>query len=403
MVTGGIGLTRGCLTTSRSIERYVIVCTVCSSPDVSPIALLYKPENGCEIQNAACGTTGIMMELRIVKGDENDVLDVDAEDQELTHGCKVMLSLLRHWKSRKERIVCADSYFASVQSARRLFEFGFRFIGVVKTATTKFPMKFLGSVELPERGTSVALTAMHEDDMFRLLAFVYCDRDRRYFISTCSNVASGVPIVRRRLRQVLPVESQADPESVTITMNQPAASEIYYKACGMIDRHNRARQATLKLEKKMRTKTWHKRVNTSILGMIIVDSFLLHELCTGGSMTQQEYYRELIQALIENRYTSGVASRLSSMSKDSPGSDSVASRTGTAGRGLHLTPAKRVADTHDERQNTSRQQRCRYCKLKTTSVCSECRDNPDVGGKKAGYCHPSTGRFCYETHMNEVH
>ena len=152
----------------------------------------------------------------------------------------------------------------------------------------------------------------------------------------------------------------------------------------------------------MRTKTWHKRVNTSILGMIIVDSFLLHELCTGGSMTQQEYYRELIQALIENRYTSGVASR-SSMSKDSPGSDSVASRTGTAGRGLHLTPAKRVADTHDEHQNTSRQQRCRYCKLKTTSVCSECRDNPDVGGKKAGYCHPSTGRFCYETHMNEVH
>ena len=28
---GGIGLTRGCLTTSRSIERYAIVCIVCSS------------------------------------------------------------------------------------------------------------------------------------------------------------------------------------------------------------------------------------------------------------------------------------------------------------------------------------------------------------------------------------
>ena len=40
-----------------------------------------------------------MMELRLVKGDENDVLDVDAVDQELNHGCKVMLSLLRHWRS----------------------------------------------------------------------------------------------------------------------------------------------------------------------------------------------------------------------------------------------------------------------------------------------------------------
>jgi hypothetical protein len=28
----------------------------------------FKPENGCEIQNAACSKTGIMMELHVVKG-----------------------------------------------------------------------------------------------------------------------------------------------------------------------------------------------------------------------------------------------------------------------------------------------------------------------------------------------
>jgi hypothetical protein len=36
--------------------------------------------------------------------------------------------------------VCADSYFASVQAAEHLLSMGLKFIGVVKTATRKFPI-----------------------------------------------------------------------------------------------------------------------------------------------------------------------------------------------------------------------------------------------------------------------
>jgi hypothetical protein len=32
------------------------------------VAIDHKPENGCEIQNAACGKTRIMMDLHVVKG-----------------------------------------------------------------------------------------------------------------------------------------------------------------------------------------------------------------------------------------------------------------------------------------------------------------------------------------------
>jgi hypothetical protein len=32
------------------------------------VAIDCKPENCCEVQNAACGKTGIMMELCVVKG-----------------------------------------------------------------------------------------------------------------------------------------------------------------------------------------------------------------------------------------------------------------------------------------------------------------------------------------------
>jgi hypothetical protein len=55
------------------------------------------------------------MELHVVKGpvEECLVLEND-EDDELGHGCKVMLHLLRFWSSSKCCIVCADSYFASV-------------------------------------------------------------------------------------------------------------------------------------------------------------------------------------------------------------------------------------------------------------------------------------------------
>jgi Transposase IS4 len=137
-----------------------------------------KPENGCEIQNAACGKTGIMMELHVVKGPAEERLELENDDKDLGHGCKIMLHLLQYWSSAKCQIVCADSYFASVQAACRLFDLNFRFIGVIKTATKLFPKAYLGKVELPIRGTVAALTSVH--DGVQLLAFVYCDRDCHY-------------------------------------------------------------------------------------------------------------------------------------------------------------------------------------------------------------------------------
>jgi hypothetical protein len=138
-----------------------------------------KPENGCEIQNAG--------KIHVVKGPVEERLVLENDDKELS--CKIMLHLLRFWSSSKCHIVCADSYFASVQAACCLFDLNFRFIGVVKTATKLFPKAYLGKVELPICGTMAALMAVH--DGVELLSFVYCDRDRHYFISTCSNVAGG--------------------------------------------------------------------------------------------------------------------------------------------------------------------------------------------------------------------
>ena len=95
----------------------------------------------------ACGDSGIMIQIKLVKSKkeeeriEEEEGEVDGED-DLNHGTTVLLDLLAPWY-HSDRVVCADSYFASKQSADEQMRMGLRFIGVVKTATKKYPMGYL--------------------------------------------------------------------------------------------------------------------------------------------------------------------------------------------------------------------------------------------------------------------
>jgi Transposase IS4 len=125
----------------------------------------------------------------------------------------VMLALLDRWNPRG-RVVCADSYFASVQACIELYKRGWRFIGVVTTAHKQYPKKYLEKVKMPQRGTFAGLQTRHcnKDLDMDLLAFVFCDKNRHYFISSCSSLSAAVPITRLRTQQVEELESNADPE-----------------------------------------------------------------------------------------------------------------------------------------------------------------------------------------------
>jgi hypothetical protein len=46
----------------------------------------HKPENGCEIQNAACGNIGVMLQLKLVKMAEEEGANIEEEDNGLLHG-----------------------------------------------------------------------------------------------------------------------------------------------------------------------------------------------------------------------------------------------------------------------------------------------------------------------------
>jgi Transposase IS4 len=155
------------------------------------------------------------------------------------------------------RIVSADSYFASVGAAKEFYNNGFRFIGVVKTVTKGFPKTYLSGVELQDRGnfcalkTAIPATAGEPE----LASFVWMDREQRYFIATAGSLAAGRSYTRARWRQVVN-NPFAPPEKVNLTIAQPEIAEVYYDTCGAIDRHNRCHQDDLCIEKKVQTNNW---------------------------------------------------------------------------------------------------------------------------------------------------
>ncbi|KAG7349008.1 transposase IS4 [Nitzschia inconspicua] len=107
------------------------------------VAIDRKPENGCEIQNATCGQSGFMLRLKLVKNG-----------------------------SRRK-------HHYSVGAVEELQRNGLKFIGVVKTATKKFPMAYLQALELQGRGDIRGLVARDAEGDPSLIACVWMDRERR--------------------------------------------------------------------------------------------------------------------------------------------------------------------------------------------------------------------------------
>jgi Transposase IS4 len=204
-------------------------------------------------------------------------------------------------------LVCADSYFSSVQTALECKKVKMRYIGVVKTATKNYPMNHLSKVKLMFKGDRSGVIAIDEaNNKPELLAIVWRDWDRRYFIASALSMAEGRPVSRDRWRQVTK-DRITPPEKVTKSLPQPQAAETYYEVCGKIDQHNRDKQATLGLERKLKTHDWSKRVNLTILSMCAVDAWKVWSRITvddaGNRVeTQKEFYGHLAAELIDNNY-----------------------------------------------------------------------------------------------------
>ena len=212
---------------------------------------------------------------------------------------------------RMDCCVCADSYFTSVNAVTVMRTMGLCFIGVVKTATKKFPMSYLSNLELVQHWDYKGLVAKGSDGQLTMLSFIWMDWDHRYFIASASLLDSGIPYSHNRWCQVS-LELDALPENVELTIPQPNAMEVYYQTCSVIDQHNRHCKDNLKTKKKLETKKWDMRVNLTIFLMIVVDTWLVYSQATGSTELQSEFYVRLAEELIDNNINSRLQHRRNS-------------------------------------------------------------------------------------------
>ena len=173
------------------------------------------------------------------------------------------------------------------------------------------------------------------------------DRERRYFISTTGTLNQSAPYNRLRWQQLDP-EVNVQPERVELKIAHPEACETYYNVCGKLDQHNRNRQSTLGMERKLRTHDWATRVNLTVFGMIVVDTFLVWKeirKLSDSRDVQKAFYTNLAEELIDNQEDSIGRRPRHSLNDDFVETESPAfcMLTGRprSGVGVHLTPTKR--------------------------------------------------------------
>ena len=227
---------------------------------------------------------------------------------------------------------------------------GLHFIGVVKTATKKFPMSYLSNLEVVQHGDYKGLVARGTDGQPTMLLFIWMDRDCCYFVASASSLDSGIPYSCNRWCQVS-LELDTLPENVELTTPQPKATEVYYRTCSVIDQHNRHRQDNLKTKKKLETKKWDMRVNLTIFSMIVVDTWLVYSQVTGSTELQSEFYVCLAEELIDNNIDRRPQRQRNSGEAGSDSNDESPVMTCTgrvrAGVSCHLTPTKHRRCTGD--------------------------------------------------------
>lgn len=363
------------------------------------VAIDRKPENGCEIQDACCGRSGVMIRIKIVETADahaDEEHDSDDTNDGLNHGTIIIKELVSPWiGSGVTRVVCADSYFASVSTLVELKRLGFAFVGVVKTATKQFPMAYLQSQELTARGDLRAVVSKDDQGHNCMLAFVWVDRERRYFICNGGGLDPAMPIFRERWRQVDETVN-AEPEHVQLEIPQPQATDIYYSVCGRIDQSNRTRQDDLEIERLLRTHDWSIRVNLSIFGIELVDTYYVYNGCSNNKENPDTFFTNLSEEMIDNTL-------------DQRSSRARLAQIPEANQNLpiqspHLTPTKkRRRNRNGNITDKTLQGNCRVCKKSTTWTCNLCKAQ-DPGGPEPWCCHTKNrGRTCWREHCQQKH
>ena len=157
------------------------------------------------------------------------------------------------------------------------------------------------------RGERKALAHIDEHSKNTImLAWVWLDRNRRFFITSAHGLEEGEVIFRERWRQLDP-DPNAPAERVAIHVAQPASIASYNNGAGVIDYSNRVRQDELIMDRRLQTNEWDMRVGFGIAGIIFMDTFFFHQKTVGKEREElkrtADIFRGRIIDVTEKSYT----------------------------------------------------------------------------------------------------
>jgi hypothetical protein len=208
----------------------------------------------------------------------------------------VVLRLIEPWFAT-ERVIIGDSAFSSVKTAEALLQQGLHYMGVVKTAYKRYPMKqfreWNETPGLPRGSHRVLKSEVDGRDGTKkpIFALAWKDVKTKYFIMTRGTTISGPPHKRLKRRKVL-TDGHYSIETEVVPIERPLAVYELYKYFSNVDIHDHLRQGSLMLETHWRTKIWWHRLFSSILGMIFTDTYLAHQWDLANGWDADTYDKE---------------------------------------------------------------------------------------------------------------
>ena len=267
--------------------------------------IVRKPEGvGAELKSLADGESGILLHLELMEGKEAQAAKEFCD--EYPSSIAMTLRIVKHYFN-SGRTLHADSAFSSVSCAIALRERGLFFLGCVKTASKRYPKKYLnewGQREDVERGSHKTLTATaacSNGELIPIFAVAWKDLTIKLLICTrgVTNIP-GDPSIRHR-RRIVEMEYGDENDRYELAIPRPQVVQMFYSCFSNIDVHDHYRQGSLAFERTWTTRTWWHRLFMTMFGMICTDAYFAYRLewtnRNYGDMTGILTYKEFLYRL----------------------------------------------------------------------------------------------------------
>lgn len=344
------------------------------------IKIKRKPKGvGCEMKTLADAHTRIMLQMEINEG--KDSMQEKQWQRELGAGTATTLRLSQPWHGTG-RVVIGDAWFGSVKTTVEMKKRGLFFMGMVKVATTNYPLKEIKTRCPAEKGGHVAATA--EVGGTKLVAVAWKDRKIHTFVGSCGTTIDGTPCRKRRFDD--------DGNMYYKPVKRPKFVESYFDGAPAIDIHNHLRQSGLSLETIWNTQNWEHRMYASLFGIIETNAFLAYKYITAKEIDHQTFTENLALQLI-NEQNRAARNRNNNDNRDQQPQEQPNEQNNER-RDEHVLKALSSTDPNKRRI----QRKCIICsrikkkQQKASYFCVSC-------GERAVLCSPQTGRDCFSYHV----